>query len=748
MISVKTFLEQAQDPDYWKSLNPQLSVGEDFTSLSGSVLSLEQEHMEKLLFNLKNEGYFQIDSFLSEGEISRMAAGIEKLRESGWPVPFAFIYDEFWHTFSRLSQILSVILGEEYRQLPAFWGWYIDTTNAEKGWQPHRDNGGNTLLPDGMPKCVTIWIPLSDAIPLNGCMYILPAPFDPNYGGKVQKGEKKESINFQDIRALPATAGSVLCWNHAVLHWGSRSSERAPHPRISLAFEFQRSDVEPYQVPLLDPSNPPNFNQRLALIGKQILKYQHMYPLSEELAELATELQKESQPSSTKVQNNSPMNNQQLDGSEKIRQQFDTVCYPRTALEKSPKEDYVLLYIHNLVTPYYLRNQKIIETEGKVILDAGCGSGYKSLILAEANPGAKIVGIDLSEESVKLARQRLEYHGFGNVEFHALSIENLPTLGLEFDLINNDEVLYLLPDPVVGLQAMKSVLKPEGIIRTNLHSYFQRASFFRAQNFCKLMGLMEENPQDLEIEIVRETMNALKNEILLKARNWSSNPTDNDEWIFMNYLLQGDKGYTIPEVFAALRNADLEFVSMVGWRHWDVTDLFQDLENLPPFLAMSLPEISVEDRLHMFELLHPVHRLIDFWCGNPADGEQSFVPVAEWTDRDWQAAQVYLHPQLKTLQVREDLLKCITNQQPFIISRYIPLPTQAAIAVESMLAACLLPLWESSQPMMSLVELWLQLRPLHPATLEPVNPETAFEEVKELLSMLEAFLYVLLERSA
>ena len=748
MTSVKTFLEQAQNPDFWKSLNPQLSVGEDFTSLSGSVLSLEQEQMEKLLFNLKNEGYFQIDSFLSEAEISRMAAGIEKLRESaGWPVAFAFIYDEFWQTFCRLSQILSVILGEEYQQLPAFWAWYINTTNTEKGWQPHRDNGGNTLLPDGMPKCVTIWIPLSDAIPLNGCMYILPAPFDPNYGGKIQKGEKKESINFQDIRALPATAGSVLCWNHAVLHWGGRSSERAPHPRISLAFEFQRSDVEPYKTPLLDPSNPPNFNQRLALIGKQILQYQHMYPLSEELAELATELQKESQPSSTKFHKNLPMNNQQMDVSEKVRQQFDTVCYPRTPLEESPKDNYVLLYIHNLVTPYYLRNQKVIETEGKVILDAGCGSGYKSLILAEANPGARIVGIDLSEESVKLARERLEYHGFRNVEFHALSIENLPSLGLEFDFINNDEVLYLLPDPVVGLQAMKSVLKPDGFIRTNLHSYLQRAGFFRAQKLCKLMGLMDENPQDLEIEMVRETMNALKNEVLLKARNWNSTPNDKDEWIFMNYLLQGDKGYTIPEVFSALREADLEFVSMVGWRHWDVTDLFQDSENLPAFLAMSLPEISVEDRLHMFELLHPVHRLIDFWCGHPSQA-QSFVPISEWTEFDWQAAQVYLHPQLKTPQVREDLIDCIAKQQPFILSNYIQLPTQVPIAIESMVAACLLPLWEGSQPMMSLVELWLKLRPVNPATLEPMNPETAFEEVKELLNMLEAFLYVLLERSA
>jgi 2-polyprenyl-3-methyl-5-hydroxy-6-metoxy-1,4-benzoquinol methylase len=747
MINVKTFLEQAQNPDFWKSLNPQLSVGEDFSSLSGSVLSLEQEHMEKLLFNLKNEGYFQIDSFLSEAEISRMAAGIEKLRESGLPVPFAFIYDEFWQTFCRLSQILSVILGEEYRQLPAFWAWYINTTNSEKGWQPHRDNGGNTLLPDGMPKCVTIWIPLSDAIPLNGCMYILPAPFDRNYGGNVQKGEKKEIINFQDIRALPATAGSVLCWNHAVLHWGSRSSERAPHPRLSLAFEFQRSDVEAYKTPLLNPSNPPNFNQRLALIGKQILQYQHMYPLSEELAELATELQKESLLSSTKFPNNLPMNNEQMDVSEKIRQQFDTVCYPRTPLEQSPKDNYVLLYIHNLVTPYYLRHQKVIKTEGKVILDAGCGSGYKSLILAEANPGAKIVGIDLSEESVKLARQRLEYHGFGNAEFHALSIEDLPSLGLEFDFINNDEVLYLLPDPVVGLQAMKSVLKPHGIIRTNVHSYFQRASFFRAQKFCKLMGLMDENPQDLEIEMVRETMNALKNEVLLKARNWSSNNTENDEWIFMNYLLQGDKGYTIPEVFAALRSADLEFVSMVGWRHWDVTELFQDLENLPAFIAMSLPEISVEDRLHMFELLHPVHRLIDFWCAHPNQA-QSSVPVSEWTERDWQQAQVHLHPQLRTAQLKEDLIHCIAGQKPFIITHYIPLPATVPIAVESTMAACLLPLWEGTQPIMSLVERWLKLRPFDPTTLEPVSRETAFDQVKELLSRLEAFLYVLLEYSA
>ncbi|MEK0195386.1 class I SAM-dependent methyltransferase, partial [Microcoleus anatoxicus] len=211
------------------------------------------------------------------------------------------------------------------------------------------------------------------------------------------------------------------------------------------------------------------------------------------------------------------MDHQNLDLMEKIRQQFDYAPFPRIPLEKSPESDYELLYLHNLVTAYYFRNRKVVNTEGKLILDAGCGSGYKSLVLATANPGAKIVGIDLSEESVKLARHRLQYHGFENAEFYAIKIEELPSLGLQFDYINADEVLYLLPDAIAGLQAMKSVLATDGIIRTNLHSANGRAGVFRAQSAFKAMGLMNGSPGEFEIEIVRETMEALRDEIWLKA---------------------------------------------------------------------------------------------------------------------------------------------------------------------------------------------------------------------------------------
>lgn len=445
------------------------------------------------------------------------------------------------------------------------------------------------------------------------------------------------------------------------------------------------------------------------------------------------------------------MNSQDSDLQEKIRQQFDTGPYPRIPLENSPKEDYDFLFIHNLVTPYYLKYKKITDPKGKLILDAGCGSGYKALALAEANPGAKIVGIDLSQESVNLARKRLQYYGFDNAEFHVMPLEDLPQLGMKFDYINNDDVLYLLSNPVIGLQAMKSVLNPEGIIRSNLHSSIARDSYFRAQKIFKMMGLMDDNPGELEVSIVRETFKALKDGVSLKKETWKAKHEDDSQYYMMNYLFQGDKGYTITQMFAALRDAGLEILSMVNWRRWELSELFQDPEDLPTFLAMSLPGLSLEEELHLFELLHPIHRLLDFWCTHP-DPDQTPDPtvatILDWTDSDWQSAWVHLHPQLRNPTLQADLLQSISNRRSFEISKYVTTTSLSPIYVESSLAACLLPLWEKEQPVSYLVERWLQIRPLDPATLDPVSHKTAFEEIKQLLSDLEVFLYVLLERSA
>jgi 2-polyprenyl-3-methyl-5-hydroxy-6-metoxy-1,4-benzoquinol methylase len=444
------------------------------------------------------------------------------------------------------------------------------------------------------------------------------------------------------------------------------------------------------------------------------------------------------------------MNNQSTELLEKIRHQFDNAPYPRTPLDRSPKEAYETLFTHSLVTPYYLKNQRVIETKGKVILDAGCGTGFTSLALAEANPGARIVGIDLSEESVDLARQRFQYHGVKQGEFHTLAIEDLPKLELEFDYINCDEVLYLLPDLEAALASLKSVLKPEGILRGNLHSAIQRFPYYRAQKLFKLMGLLDSKPGDAEIAIAMETMKALEEKVDLKMRTWNFDVSVSEtveEDVFLNYLLQGDKGYTIPEMFAALEAADLAFLSMVNWRQWDLMELFKEPDNLPVFWQFSLPEVSVEQNLRLFELMQPIHRLLDFWCTH-SDQVDSPLAIAQWEPSDWHTAKVHLHPVLRSDRVKADLMEAIAKHHVFEISRYITITTVTPIALEASQAACLLPLWEGAQTVETLSERWLQIRPVNPATLEPISKEAAFGEVTDLLRSLEVFLYVLLSGEA
>ncbi|HIK37440.1 MAG: class I SAM-dependent methyltransferase [Geminocystis sp.] len=438
---------------------------------------------------------------------------------------------------------------------------------------------------------------------------------------------------------------------------------------------------------------------------------------------------------------------------ELVQKQYDTIPYPNIPIENSPKDDYNALFIHNLVTPYYLYRQKVADTTDKLILDVGCGSGFTTLILALANPNARIVAIDLSAESLKFAEKRLKFHGFENVEYHQMPLEEIASLGQHYDYINCNDVLYLCESPTEALKSLQSVLKPEGIIRGNFHSYYQRFYIYLAQELCRCLGLLEDNPGDFEIGVVAETFQNLRPEVILR-RSASMGLENKDldlsdigvkQRVLNNILLQGDKGYNIPQVFEMLREAKLEFLSMTNWRHWEVRDLFQDKNKIPTTWEFVLENATEEERLHLFELLHPSHRLIDFWCVN-RDSISPIKPLSEWDDNDWERARIHLHPQLKAPKVREDLLETIKKQQPWEISKYITQPAAAPVYISHNQAAALLPLFSQHLSFSDMVEYWLKIQPINLITGETKTRKEAREEVKILLKELETFLYVLVEK--
>jgi hypothetical protein len=282
---VVTALSQrdAEEISFWRRLRPDLSI-----EGGGAAPVFELGDVEALLALLRFEGYVNVPSVVPKARFEPLRRCVACLSERGIPLPFAFVYDEFWQAFQGVSAFVAAALGPSYRALPDFWVWHVAPSERAHGWGPHRDRVEPTLDADNSPHSLTVWLPLSDATPLNGCIYVLPAHLDERFKLRVWDGADNIVVKDpQNVRALPASAGSLLAWNQAVLHWGGRASRLAGEPRVSVAFEFQRGDKPAFNTPLLDPKVVPGFKERLGLIGKQALQYQHMYPLSADLAMIA-----------------------------------------------------------------------------------------------------------------------------------------------------------------------------------------------------------------------------------------------------------------------------------------------------------------------------------------------------------------------------------------------------------------------------------------------------------------------------
>jgi hypothetical protein len=275
---------------FWTSLVPDLRI-EDRASFGNiSVWDIPAD-IESVASVLDHDGYIHLPRRQMDEQTQLLAGAVLRLVQAGIPPVFCMVFDEFWLPAFSLSKIVSVALGGTYKLLPDFWIWHIDPSKSEAGWTPHRDKGYKALFPDRRPKAVTSWLALSDAGPLNSCMYIVPADRDPTYG---TERDSEWKFAYPDVRALPAARGDVYLWNQAVLHWGAHASPRAKQPRISMAFEFQRDDVEPFNQPLINPTTILRFEDRLKLIGKQIIQYKHMYPVPAEMEAAARALVAES----------------------------------------------------------------------------------------------------------------------------------------------------------------------------------------------------------------------------------------------------------------------------------------------------------------------------------------------------------------------------------------------------------------------------------------------------------------------
>ena len=113
-------------------------------------------------------------------------------------------------------------------------------------------------------------------------------------------------------------------------------------------------------------------------------------------------------------------------------------------------------YIQHLY-PYYLVRQKAADM---TILDIGFGDGYGSFYLAGA--ANKVIGIDMEEDNVKMAREKYRAN---NLSFRFCDATNMDFPDEAFDIVCSFQVIEHIKENLLlkYLSEVRRVLKPTGV---------------------------------------------------------------------------------------------------------------------------------------------------------------------------------------------------------------------------------------------------------------------------------------------
>jgi 2-polyprenyl-3-methyl-5-hydroxy-6-metoxy-1,4-benzoquinol methylase len=175
----------------------------------------------------------------------------------------------------------------------------------------------------------------------------------------------------------------------------------------------------------------------------------------------------------------------------KIRADFDKI-----ALLNQSRWD------HNNHYHFYLLDQ--LPSQGKTILEIGCGTGEFSRLLAKRFD--KVIAIDLSPKMIEVAKQHSQH--FGNIDFQVADILEWQFPLEKFDAIASIATIHHLPLAQL-LPNLKATLKPGGKL--------------------VILDLVEyEYPKDILIDIISIPLNWLFQ--IIKNKKLKSNHDEIQAW--------------------------------------------------------------------------------------------------------------------------------------------------------------------------------------------------------------------------
>ena len=101
--------------------------------------------------------------------------------------------------------------------------------------------------------------------------------------------------------------------------------------------------------------------------------------------------------------------------------------------------------------------------KGETVLDLGSGAGFDAFLAAKkVGYTGKVIGVDMTPDMIKKAKENAKKYNYSNVEFRLGDIENLPIEDSSIDVIISNCVINLAPNKEQVFKEAYRVLKPKG----------------------------------------------------------------------------------------------------------------------------------------------------------------------------------------------------------------------------------------------------------------------------------------------
>jgi len=322
----------------------------------------------------------------------------------------------------------------------------------------------------------------------------------------------------------------------------------------------------------------------------------------------------------------------------RVQEQYEVLPYPH----RDPERELELLRQTTLCELPRIQSLawgRPRDLSGLRVLDAGCGTGDNTVFLAQQlrGTGAEVVALDFSETSLQVNRARLAKRGLEGVQHVLAPIEDAPGLGLgEFDFIVCTGVLHHLSSPLDGLSALRSMLKPDGILGLMVYARYGREPVYLMQSLLQRLAPPEMEPAQ-RLRILKRTIEGLRPQSrsvrgLLDAPHFLAEITQSDAGAYDLLLHTQDRPYTVPEIQDWTADAGMRVLD------WSVPRAYDPATYLA---GVGMSHLSAAERAVTAELMHGGMTKHEFFVerddapARPSVGASDAEAVPVWTGYDF-----------------------------------------------------------------------------------------------------------------